>query len=333
MMSEMRFHRLAYAAICGALAAAFACSTGGIEHLSDLSGDVDAGDGVVLGPDNKPAPTGPAGSGLVTGLPCDVQAVIENRCISCHEGATPGAPRLLDYADFKKLSVGDPTKTLAEQSLIRMKNGQMPPAPAEPPNADEIQIFDDWVTGGTQKGGLCTDPPPDGGTDAGSVSVPEAGLDAAPSCTSGVMWTMGNTGSANMHPGEACNACHSKLKGPNLTFAGTVYRGGIHDIDDCNGSGAPPPVTVVITDKNGLTATLNVNDAGNFYLEAPKPNGGGGKGGGGGGQATGFRAPFRAKVVSGATQHAMVGSVTSGDCNSCHTSLGINGAPGRILAP
>ena len=322
----MRPHRLAYAAICGALAAGIACGAGGTEHLSDLSGgDTDAGDGVILGPDNQPVPTGPAGSGLATGLPCDVQAVVENRCKSCHEGTTAGAPRLLDYADFKQPSKEDATKTMAEMALIRMKNGQMPPAPAEPPNDDEIQIFQDWISSGIQKGGVCTDPPPAGGTDAGNLDTGDASPDAAPGCASGIMWTMGNTGSANMHPGAACNACHSATRGPNLTFAGTVYRGGLHDINDCDGTGQPAPLTVVITDKNGQTATLTANDAGNFYLQAPK-----GKGGGGGG---GFHAPFRAKVVSGATQHAMVGSVTSGDCNSCHTASGANGAPGRILAP
>lgn len=328
----MRVHRLAYAAISGALAAAIACGNGGIEHLSDLSADLDAG--VVLGPDNQPAPTGAAGTGLVTGLPCDVQAVVENRCKSCHDGATAGTPRLLDYADFKQPSKGDPTKTMAEIALLRMQKGEMPPAPAEPPNDNEIQIFQDWVTGGTQKGGLCTDPPPDGGTDAGSLA--DASLDAAPTCASGVLWTMANTGSPNMHPGDACNACHSASKGPNLTFAGTVYRGGLHDIDDCNGTGEPAPLTVVITDRNGQSATLVVNDAGNFFLEAPKRDGGardGGGNGGNGGAPQGFRAPFHAKVVSGATQHVMVGSVTSGDCNACHTSAGINGAPGRILAP
>ena len=324
----MRFRLLAYGAICGAVAAAVACGSGATEHLSDPNG-VDAQDaGVgdpVLGPDNQPAPTGPAGSGLVTGLPCDVQAVVENRCESCHDGMMANVPRLLDYADFKQPSKIDPTKTMAEMALIRMKAGQMPPAPAEPPNADEIQIFQDWITGGIQKGGLCTDPPPDGGTDAGVVNIVDASTDGAPPCASGIMWTMGNTGSPNMHPGEACNACHSATKGPNLTFAGTVYGGGAHDIDDCDGTGQPSPLTVVITDKIGQTATLNVNDAGNFYLEAPK-----GKGGGGG---PFYRAPFHAKVVSGAKQHAMVGSVTSGDCNSCHTVMGKNGAPGRILAP
>jgi cytochrome c5 len=334
----MRVHRLAYAAICGALVAAIACGNGGIEHLSDLGTNLDGGDGVVLGPDNQPAPTGAAGTGLVTGLPCDVQAVVENRCKSCHDGATAGTPRLLDYADFKQPSKGDPTKTMAEIALLRMQKGEMPPAPAEPPNDQELLVFQEWVTAGTPKGGLCTDPPPAGG-DAGS-SV-DASLDAAPTCASGLLWTMGNTGSPAMHPGDACNACHSASKGPNLTFAGTVYRGGLHDIDDCNGTGAPAPLTVVITDKNGQTATLVVNDAGNFFLEAPQRDGGareagggnGGGGNGGGGGAQRFRAPFHAKVVSGATQRAMMGSVTSGDCNACHTSAGINGAPGRILAP
>ena len=325
----MRFRLLAYAAIAGAVAAAVACGSGATEHLSDPSG-LDADGGPVLGPDNQPAPTGAAGTGLVTGLPCDVQAVVENRCASCHDGMMAAAPRLLDYDDFKLPSTIDPTKTRAELSLIRMKAGQMPPAPAEPPNDDEIQIFQDWITGGTKKGGLCTDPPPAGTTDAGVVNIPDGGADGAPPCASGIMWTMGNTGSPNMHPGEACNFCHSATRGPNLTFAGTVYGGGAHDVDDCDGTNQPAPLTVVITDKNGQTATLEVNDAGNFYLEAPRRKGGGG---GGGDAGVIFRAPFHAKVVSGAKQHAMVGSVTSGDCNSCHTMAGKNGAPGRILAP
>ena len=324
----MRVRLLAYAAISGAVAAAVACGSGGTEHLSDPGAldaqDSGAGD-PVLGPDNQPAPTGPAGSGLVTGLPCDVQAVVENRCQSCHDGNMAAAPHLLDYADFKQPSRIDPTKTMAEMALVRMKAGQMPPPPATPANANEIQIFQDWITGGIQKGGLCTDPPPDGGTDAGVVNITDAGTDGAPACASGIKWMMANTGSPLMHPGEACNACHSATKGPNLTFAGTVYGGGAHDIDDCDGTNQPAPLTVVITDKLGQTATLNVNDAGNFYLEAPK-----GKPGPG---TTTFRAPFHAKVVSGAKVHAMSGSVTSGDCNSCHTTAGKNGAPGRILAP
>ena len=38
-------------------------------------------------------------------------------------------------------------------------------------------------------------------------------------------------------------------------------------------------------------------------------------------------------VTRGAARRAMVGTVTNGDCNSCHTAAGANAAPGRILAP
>jgi cytochrome c5 len=319
---------LVYAAVGGALAAAIACGSGGIEHLGD---DVDVGEGgaapngsVILGPDNQPAPTGPAGSGLATGLPCDVQALVENRCAVCHDGTTVGAPRLLDFADFKAFSKADPTKTMAEMSLARLKNtaNPMPPPPAAAPNADEIQTFADWVSAGTPQGGLCTDPPPDGGVDAGDLGG-DAGPDAMPGCASATRWTEGNKKSPLMHPGVACNACHGQLGGPNLVFAGTVYRAGLHDVDDCYGTAPPPKVSVIITDKMGKVANLTVNDAGNFYIEAKDvpPQGGG------------FKAPFRAKVVEGTKVRVMAGSVTSGDCNSCHTSAGKNNAPGRILTP
>lgn len=318
---------LLIAAVLGAVAAAIACGTGPVERVGDVTFPAD--DTVILGPDNKPAPTGPAGSGLATGLPCDVQAIVENRCVGCHAGTTPGAPRLLEYADFIAPSVADPATTMAQSSLARMRSATspMPPKPAATPEAEEIAAFQSWVAGGTKKGGLCTDPPADGGVDAGAL--PEAGGGDAgdaggPACTSGTMWTMGNARSPLMHPGLACNACHAGAGGPNLRFAGTVYRG-LHDIDDCNGAGPPPPLTVEITDKNGKMAKLAVNAAGNFELRAG--------GGGGGGNPNSFVPPYRARVIDGALSRPMVGSVTSGDCNSCHSAAGKNGAPGRILAP
>ena len=40
-----------------------------------------------------------------------------------------------------------------------------------------------------------------------------------------------------------------------------------------------------------------------------------------------------AVVTDGVKTRQMQGTVTSGDCNSCHTVNGTNGAPGRIMAP
>lgn len=319
----MRHHLFLLAGIACGIAAAVACSSGAKEQLSEDGTDAGDNSSVILGPDNKPVPSGPAGSGLATGLPCDVQAVIENRCIACHDGNTAGAPKMLTYADLLQPSKADPAKSLAVLSVERMKSttSPMPPPPAIGPDADEIATFEDWVKGGTPKNAMsCTEAPPtgDGGTlDAGPL--PDAGPDAMAGCASGVTWKLGNTKSPLMHPGLACNACHSVMGGPNLSIAGTVYKAP-HDVNDCNGAAPPPTVIVTITDAKGKVVNATVNAAGNF--DVPRQNG-----------AQRLTAPYSAKLSDGVKTRAMVGKVTSGDCNSCHTAAGINGAPGRILVP
>lgn len=302
-------HVMLLSAVTLAMSAAFACSS----SSSDATDEADGGDpnaeaGAVLPPSGT-APQGPAGTGLNTGLPCEVQAVLENRCLACHAGTSP--PPLLTYADLVAPSKTDPTKTLAQLSLERMKStaSPMPPKPAEAPAADEIQVFEDWVKAGTPLGAVCTDAPPDGGlptTDGGDIGVSK--------CTSGKTWADGNNGSPLMHPGAACNACHQQQGGPNLRAAGTVYPT-LHEPNDCNGSAPPPALTVLITDNSGRVTRLPVNSVGNFSTR------------------TRIRAPYKAAVTDGTKTRAMVGSVTSGDCNSCHTDPGANGAPGRIMAP
>jgi mono/diheme cytochrome c family protein len=346
MMKAMR-HVVLLAALAAAVTAAVACGAGKLEQLTDV-GTVggDGGAGAVL------PNAGPAGSGLATGLPCDVQALLENRCIACHSGTIPDSPRLLDYNDLLAPSRSDPSKTMAQASLARMKNLQapMPPLPALGPEPDEIATFETWVNGGTPSAPACTEVPPDGGADVGPL--PEAGPDATVGCASGTKWTQGDTGSSSMHPGRACSACHSTNNGPNLRFAGTVYRGGLHDVDDCNGAAPPPALTVVITDKNGRVLNLPVNAVGNFEIENKQGglggiggigiggndgdgdgDGNGNGNGGNGGPTNQFLAPYRVKVTDGTNTRVMAGNFTAGDCNSCHTKDGANNAPGRILAP
>ena len=100
-----------------------------------------------------------------------------------------------------------------------------------------------------------------------------------------------------------------------MRLAGTVYPA-LNESDDCNGKGPPPQLTVVVTGADGKVFDMDVNAAGNFTLGTMRP-----------------KAPFKALVTDGTKTRAMVGTVTSGDCNSCHTAAGLNGAPGRILAP
>lgn len=318
MRSSLQFLFLGALATAAAVAA---CSAGDTATLSG-HGNVPAEGaegGAVLPPSSNPTTDGinttgkGAGTGAVTGLPCDVQQLLENRCIGCHLGPSPIA--LLTYDDLTKASAADAKKTNAQRSLDRMKDtaSPMPPKPAVAPTAAEIATLEAWIKAGTPKGAVCT--PPAGGADAGADGGGGGGgtpTNTPLVCTSKKTWNDGNSGSPLMRPGGACITCHSMQGGPSYTVAGTVYPTA-HEPNDCNGvNGA---LTVVVTDANGVVKNVNVNSAGNFSLSAP------------------IAPPFKVKVTNGAKERVMVGALTAGDCNTCHTASGVNGAPGRVMAP
>jgi hypothetical protein len=253
-----------------------------------------------------------AGTGAVTGLPCDVQQLLENRCIGCHLATATSPPPLLTYADLLKPS-SDPTKNLAQKSLERMKSttAAMPPPPAVAPDAAEIAVMEAWVAAGTPKGAVCTPPAGDAGAEAGTPGTNPYNTPLV--CTSNTTWNGGNSGSSRMRPGGACITCHTMRGGPAYTVAGTVYPTA-HEPNDCNGVNAGG-VTVVVTDANGVVTNIAVNTVGNFNSRVK------------------IAAPFHVKVTNGAKVRAMAGALTAGDCDSCHTAAGVNGAPGRVMAP
>ena len=100
---------------------------------------------------------GAAGAGgPANGLPCDVQALLQTRCVTCH-AATPvnGAPMpLVTYANLTAASLASPTQTYAERALARIQLtvGQMPPAPAAHATTAEIQALSTWVSAGYPAG-------------------------------------------------------------------------------------------------------------------------------------------------------------------------------------
>ncbi|HVJ94218.1 MAG TPA: hypothetical protein VM580_30730, partial [Labilithrix sp.] len=155
--------------------------------------------------------------------------------------------------------------------------------------------------------------PPDAGTspiDGGAAQ--DAG--EAPVCTSGVMWNGGPMG-PRMNPGRACISCHMNFAGePIVQVGGTVYPT-LKEVDRCYGVGG---VTVVIEDANGQVFTLTTTDTGNFSVRATEAP---------------IAFPAKVKVVHGGAERAMNMLAPHGDCNSCHTAAGKNGAPGRILLP
>jgi hypothetical protein len=156
-----------------------------------------------------------------------------------------------------------------------------------------------------------------GGDDAAGGNT-AAGIDGVtdtqPICTSGNNWAKGNHGSSNMNPGRACLACHAMMNGPSLAFAGTVYPTA-HEPDLCDGVDGSDGARIVITGADGNTLTLTPGAAGNFD------------------SATKVMLPFTAKITYQGRARAMTATQTTGDCNSCHTQSGANGAPGRIVLP
>ncbi len=239
---------------------------------------------------------------VATGLPCDVAQVLAARCTSCHsDPPIGGSPMgLVTYADLTAPGKSDATKSVAQLCLDRMQNTSkpMPPSPAAAEAASDVAILQAWVTAGLPMGTCGAT----GGTDYNTPLM----------CSSMTMWTRGNRGSSSMHPGGACINCHSNGgEGPDFSIAGTVFPSA-HEPIDCNGSSG---ATVVITDAAGRVLTLTTNGAGNFSSGAA------------------LKLPYSAKVVSGGKERAMSATQMSGDCNSCHTDTGANGAPGRIMLP
>jgi hypothetical protein len=122
--------------------------------------------------------------------------------------------------------------------------------------------------------------------------------------------------SAMMEPGGNCIGCHGSGEGPRYTFAGTVMAAA-HDDTNCAGVGA---VTVAITGSDGVRHELTTNANGNFFATWPS-------------SAVAF--PYRAEVTRNGVTIPMVTarSAAETNCASCHTAVGANGAPGRIVAP
>jgi cytochrome c553 len=276
------------------------------EPLQGVAGQAeDAGrDGGVTSADSA-APTADGatqgGGAAASGLPCEVSALLGTYCVSCH-GATPipGVPvSLVSYADLSAPFPGNKSISTAESARQSLESGRMPPGATKPSSA-EIAAFAAWVDAGS----------PETSCSTGGVVDPFA---TASVCTSGSYWRDGE--GPKMRPGEACVSCHAREEdAPRFNVGGTVYPTG-HEPNLCEGV---KDVRVELTDANGVVHTYETNDAGNFsnHEEAQ------------------VAMPYTAKLVaSDGRTRSMLTPQTSGDCNTCHTEAGTQGAPGRIVMP
>jgi hypothetical protein len=248
------------------------------------------------------------------GMPCDVEQLVADKCLSCHsDPPRQNAPMaLVTRDDFLAPSKSDPQKTNGELAVERMKNSKYPMPPDGKLATSLVNVIADWVQSG-MPAETCVPSEDDMGHGVGyDLADP---FNTPTVCTSGTHWTNGDHGDSKMHPGRACIDCHSKqfFGPPTFTLAGTIFPTG-HDPDDCNGDKSLG-IQIIVTDANGKMITMTPNTAGNFYYK------------------NSVAKPYHAKVVYNGVTRAMSAAQTSGDCNSCHTEKGANMAPGRIMTP
>jgi len=137
-------------------------------------------------------------------------------------------------------------------------------------------------------------------------------------CSSGEIWTYADKDSPLMNPGRSCVGCHRDTNdeghAPFYEFAGTVMRS-LHEADDCRGVAE---MTIILTDANGKDWRMLGNSAGNFWLPPDAA----------------VEMPYDARIVDQwGNERIKQDPVSDGDCASCHTRDGANGAAGRILPP
>ena len=136
-------------------------------------------------------------------------------------------------------------------------------------------------------------------------------------CSTGQWWFLADLlKGEKMEPGGNCIQCHTdRGEGPRYTFAGTVMAG-IDDGENCRGI---PEVTVEIIDANGATAlSMLTNESGNFFSRV---------------NLNDIALPYTAVVSYEGRQRVMGSPQTDPNCMNCHTDVGAEGAPGRILIP
>jgi len=150
----------------------------------------------------------------------------------------------------------------------------------------------------------------DGGFDA---SMPTPTADEFGCYGTGSRWVYGNRESPFMRPGGDCIDCHIAMReGPRYASAGSVMNYWDERLDCAGAAG----ITVELTGADGTVVTATTNGAGNFWFRRA------------------VTTPYTARLIGpDGSVRQMFAPQNDLDCMHCHTEMGLNGAPGRIVAP
>jgi hypothetical protein len=217
----MRRSRLALLAVRASLSVVLLAGCDAVGDIGSPGGGAAAG-GIAVLTGNGGAGGGGLGTGAnasaLSGLPCDVQALLVARCTSCHASPPlPGVPvSLTTLADLTAPSHSDPTRSEAALALARMQDPSlpMPPAPFAAATASEIAAFGSWVSGG-YKGPACgatgAGGATGGGADAGvgRSTGTDAGVDAGSAGAGGTGAATGLPCDVQAVLSSSCTSCHA----------------------------------------------------------------------------------------------------------------------------
>ena len=156
----------------------------------------------------------------------------------------------------------------------------------------------------------------------GSGNEPEPNPFSVPArCSSQKTRDPNEAEAPEMNPGFACIVCHAasnaatgEADAPIFAFAGTLYATG-HEPSSCIGGG-DGVAQVVVRDADGQELSALANSSGNFLFEDAI-----------------LKPPFSAKVLLDGRERAAATPHHNPDCNWCHSQLGEQGAPGRVILP
>jgi hypothetical protein len=267
------------------------------------------------------------------------------RCVSCHDGALaspdlrPGTQAALlgapsGYPGRTLVVAGDPDASFLYRKMAGTQgsDGGAPMPPVNPASAAELAVVRGWIAAGAADDCDGSEAPPaplaPGGDVSGHIGEPSlvSGFGerlpdgVTGTCSTRQYWQYGNLESERMHPGRACLQCHrAEGEGPQAGFLGTVQQA-VDDSDDCRGVG-DTLVEILDAQSGVVLRSATTNSAGNFVIEDATHCSG----------AT--CSPFRVRLTLDGRVREMTTTATSGDCLSCHTAAGAQGAPGRIVAP
>ena len=250
---------------------------------------------------------------------------MQKYCLECHrDPPIKNAPfPIVTRADLLAEPSISTVPTVAQRALIRMRSpsSPMPPLATDGgtrprPSAAELDAFARWIDAGFPGVGTCSDF--DAGTeDAGAA---DAGPDDAgfpTTCASNAFYDPFNEPPGElMNPGLPCPTCHfdNQLFYVVFPYAGTVMAGP-HEKDRCK-SPPPPGATVEILELDGgLFWSWLANSSGSFRTMDAGPS------------------PYVARLINDGGTKVSTTTHTSGNCNSCHTEQGTNGATGRLTWP